>query len=120
MKENSNNNTNETRKKKVLHGIIIGTVALIILTTAIVLGSVIASKLTCSHDNTYEIEILPYKFATCLEEGLTMGKKCNYCGKIFVKQKNIPKTECSATETLPYKAPTCKETGLTEGKKCSV
>lgn len=120
MKETLNNDINNVKRRKIIYGIIISAVALVILTTAIVLGYVIASKLTCSHDNECEIEILPYKSATCIEEGLTMGKRCNYCGKIFVKQETIPKTECRATENLPYIAPTCKETGLSEGKICSV
>ena len=120
MKDMLNDIVNKIKDKKVLYGIIIGVATLIILTTSIVVGSVIASKLTCAHDNPYEIEILPYKVATCLEEGLTMGKKCNYCGKIVVAQEAIPKRNCDSKVTVPYKAPTCVETGWTAGKSCSV
>jgi hypothetical protein len=87
---------------------------------AIVVGGIIVSKLTCQHINEYEIEILPYKRATCQEEGLTPGKKCNYCGKIFVEQEVIPKTDkCVHIETLPSVLATCYSTGLTQGSKCS-
>lgn len=81
-------------KKKILMGVIAGIAALALIITSVVVGFVIASKITCTHDNKYEIEILPYKSATCQDEGLTTGKKCNYCGKILVKQKPIDKTAC--------------------------
>lgn len=107
-------------KHKVLFGIIAGITALMLITLSVIIGIVITSKITCSHNNPYEIEILPYKAATCQEEGLTLGKKCNYCGKILVEQQVIPKTDCRETKILPYKAPSCKETGLTEGKICTI
>ena len=87
---------------------------------AIVIGGIIVSKITCQHANENEIEILPYRKATCQEEGLTSGKKCNYCGKILKEQEVIPKTDCIDTTKLPFQEASCKDTGLTEGKVCNI
>ena len=106
--------------KKVLSGVIIGVVVLVLIATAVTIGVVVASKITCKHDNQYEIEVLPYKAATCQEEGLTEGKKCNYCGKTFVEQEIIPTTSCDSKVILQKKDPTCTQTGLTQGGKCSM
>ena len=63
-------------------------------------------------------EIIPGKDATCLEAGLTEGKKCSVCGEILVEQQQIP-AKSHTEETIPGKASSCTETGLTEGKRCS-
>lgn len=97
--------------KKGLNGIIIGAVAIVLIAAAVTIGIVVASKLTCKHDNQYEIEILPYKAATCQEEGLTSGKKCNYCGEILVEQKIINKTECKESAWIVNKESTLTEDG---------
>ena len=63
---------------------------------------------------------MPYKEPTCIETGLTEGKKCTICGKIVVAQEVIPITSCDSKVVLHKKDPTCTQTGLTQGKKCSV
>ena len=89
-----------------------------------------------------ELETIVGQPATCIEEGLTDGKRCAKCGEIVVAQETLNKlnhiyddeydavcnvcghtreVSCAHTtlETLPAKDATCKESGLTEGKKCS-
>ena len=57
------------------------------------------------------------KAATCTETGLTEGKHCETCGKVLVKQEEIP--ALGHKEVIdPAKAAACTETGLTEGKHC--
>ena len=63
-------------------------------------------------------EIIPGKDATCLEAGLTEGKKCSVCGEILVEQQQIS-AKSHTEEIVPGKASSCTETGLTEGKRCS-
>ncbi len=41
----------------------------------------------CKHEN---LEVLSGKEATCIETGLTDGKKCSSCDKILVEQETIP------------------------------
>ena len=98
-------------KKKILISVIAVIAILALIITAVVIGFVIASQITCTHDNKYEIEILPYKSATCQEEGLTTGKKCNYCGKILVEQKPIDKTACKESPWIVDKEPSNTENG---------
>ena len=98
-------------KKKVLIGIIFVIVAFVVIVTAVVVGNIIASKVTCTHDDILKIEFLPSKAATCQEEGLTWGKKCNYCGKILVKQEKTNKAECKESAWIIDKEPTNTEDG---------
>ena len=84
-------------------------------------------------------EILAGKDATCIETGLTEGKKCSVCKEIILEQQTIPATGhpdedtnyicdtcgeklCTehTEEILADKAATCTEAGMTEGKKCSI
>ncbi len=37
-------------------------------------------------------EVIPGKEATCMQAGLTEGKKCSVCGEILVQQETIPAT----------------------------
>ena len=56
---------------------------------------------------------------TCTEAGLTEGKHCSVCGKMFVTQ--IVVDALGHTEVTDNAvAPTCTETGLTDGMHCSV
>lgn len=80
--------------------------------------------------------------ATCTSAGLTEGKHCIDCGKIFLAQVTIPKiphaydndkdTDCNScgflrdvsckhtdVTVLPSREATCTENGLTEGKTCN-
>ena len=101
--------------KKVAY-IIVLMIAVII---SIVIGSVIVSKLTCDHNNEYEIEILEYKKADCRSEGLSIGKKCGYCGKILVPQEPIPTIACRESEWIIDKAQTLTENGK-QHKECTM
>ncbi len=67
----------------------------------------------------HAVEDLPGRTATCIETGLTDGKKCSVCDELLVAQKPVEMT--SHTEQIvPGKAATCSESGLTDGKKCAV
>ena len=57
--------------------------------------------------------------ATCLEDGLTDGAKCDICGAITKEQEIIPATEHTEVVDAAVDA-TCTETGLTEGKHCDI
>ena len=72
----------------------------------------------CMHDDINNITVYEAKAATCSENGLTEGKKCNLCGVTIVSQTTIPATGCIELETLPQKEPTCQNVGLTEGIQC--
>lgn len=76
---------------------------------AIVVGGVIVSKITCKHDNEYEIKILEYKAPTCQKKGLTSGKKCTYCGKTLVRQEKIDKIPCKESDWIIDKHPSSAE-----------
>ena len=63
---------------------------------------------------------MPGKEATCVEDGLTEGKRCSVCGIILEAQETIPaKGEHSVIE-VEEKPATSTETGHTAGTKCSV
>ena len=86
---------------------------------AIVVGGVIVSKITCKHDNEYEIKTLEYKAATCQKSGLTSGKKCTYCGKILIRQEKIEKVPCKESDWIIIKEPTSTEYGEIH-KECTM
>jgi len=67
----------------------------------------------------HNIITLSSKEPTCHEDGLTEGKKCKYCGMVFVAQKTIPKLE-HVEKVVPAVAPTCSKPGATEGSKCTL
>ena len=57
--------------------------------------------------------------ATCFSTGLTKGKHCSVCNRIFLAQRVI--NRISHTEVIDEAVPaTCTTTGLTKGKHCSV
>lgn len=58
------------------------------------------------------------KAPTCTETGLTEGKHCSVCEKVFVAQEVVPVLAHNEVVDAA-KAPTCTETGLTEGKHCA-
>jgi hypothetical protein len=89
-------------------------------------------------------QILDSLSPTCIQPGLTEGKRCTRCDHVLVEQQTIPafghtwqaatctmpKTclACAVTEgePLPHtqiplnaQAPTCRDTGLTEGIGCA-
>ena len=93
----------------------------------------------CLHTVIIDDEVI----ATCTAPGLTKGQHCSTCGKVLVKQKEVPMVphtyddendkqcnvcgyirddDCEHPELaiLPQVAPTCYEIGLTEGKRCVV
>jgi hypothetical protein len=57
--------------------------------------------------------------ATCTEEGLTDGSKCEICGTVLTAQEVIPALG-HTPEEVPAVDPTCTKTGWSEGSKCSV
>lgn len=80
----------------------------------------------CGDRETIQIPMLKHneitlqgKEATCLEAGLTEGKKCSLCEKIILEQEEISATG-HTEKVLEGKESTCTETGLTDGKECSV
>lgn len=56
-------------------------------------------------------QIIPGKEATCVESGLTDGKKCSVCGAILEEQQVIPVTEHTWDEGTVQKKATCTEDG---------
>ena len=70
----------------------------------------------CKHDKEV---VVKGKAATCTEDGLTDGKKCETCGTVTEEQQLI-KANGHKEVVVKGKAATCTKTGLTEGKKCSV
>ena len=96
-------------KKKVLIGIILGTILLA--------GLVVGCLFFFRHEHTEVItpEIAP----TCISMGLTEGKYCSDCGKVLVHQQLVEKLP--HTEVVDSAIPaTCTDEGKTEGKHCSV
>ncbi|MBQ8294874.1 MAG: hypothetical protein IJX87_00410 [Clostridia bacterium] len=86
-------------------------------------------KYTCSMCQTSKEEVVPATghlavtleavAPTCLETGLTEGKKCINCGEVLIAQEEV--AALGHTEVVDAAvAPTCLGTGLTEGKHCSV
>ena len=98
-----------------------------------------ATKIEKTNDHTEVID--PEVPATCEKTGLSEGKHCAVCGKVFVSQQETPivahtyddkydescnvcghirDAECAhkETEVIAGKAATCTEIGLTEGSKC--
>ena len=56
---------------------------------------------------------------TCTETGLTEGKHCSVCNKVFVAQEEVAALGHKEVADAAVAA-TCTTTGLTEGKHCSV
>ena len=63
-------------------------------------------------------ETVEGKNATCLEAGITDGKKCTVCGETLVAQETIAALGHKMV-TDEAVAPTCTDTGLSEGSHCS-
>ena len=77
-------------KKKALIGIVAGVLALILIVVAVL----VAPKMLCKHDDPTQIVTIEGKTATCQENGLSAGKKCNLCGTVIVTQEIVEKTGC--------------------------
>lgn len=56
--------------------------------------------------------------ATCTEDGISEGRHCELCGKVFVEQTIVPKLGHNIV-TIPGIEPTCTQEGLTAGCYCS-
>ncbi len=65
-----------------------------------------------------EVDVAPVE-PTCTEKGLTAGRVCSRCDKVYVAQKEIPALG-HTEEDVARVEPTCTEKGLTAGKKCTV
>ena len=82
------------------------------------------TKTNCKAEGTVNIaphteETLEAVAPDCINTGLTEGKHCSACGKVFIAQEEIPAN--GHTEEIDAAvAPDCTNTGLTEGKHCSV
>ena len=57
-------------------------------------------------------EILPAVAATCVENGLTEGKKCSVCGEILIPQEEIKATGHSWDQGRVTIKPTCTKEGV--------
>lgn len=62
---------------------------------------------------------IPGRAPTCLEKGLTEGKKCSVCNEILLEQVEIP-THPHVEELVPAVKPTCTQAGRTAGKICKL
>ena len=78
----------------------------------------IVAMLSHSHDRWEEIT-LEAVAPTCIETGLTQGKKCSGCGEILVAQEIVPTVWHTEVVDAGYDA-TKSEDGLTDGKHCGV
>ena len=82
------------------------------------------TKTNCKAEGTVNIaphteETLEAVAPDCTNTGLTEGKHCSVCKKVFIAQEIIPAK--GHTEVVDEAvAPDCTNTGLTEGKHCSV
>ncbi len=76
----------------------------------------IIEKSDCTHK---KLITLPAVQATCIDRGLTEGKRCAVCNAIVQEQTVVP---LQAHKIVNDKAvpSTCVETGLSEGSHCSV
>ena len=72
-------------KKKVLIGILAGLLALIVIVVVVL----VAPKMFCKHDDPTKIVTVKGKEATCQENGLSSGQKCNACGTMVIPQTII-------------------------------
>lgn len=73
-------------------------------------------NVACTHPTE---EVIPGKAPTCVDTGLSAGKKCTVCGEITEEQK-VAAALGHIEDAIPAVPATCTETGLTAGKKCSV
>lgn len=62
-------------------------------------------------------KVVKAEAASCLENGLTEGTECVYCGAVL-RSQNIILADGHKLITDAYVAPTCTETGLTKGAHC--
>lgn len=71
---------------------------------------------TCETDlcTEHTEEILPAVKANCTETGLTEGKKCSVCGRIFTEQEEVPANGHDWGNWERIKDPTTEEEGLKE------
>ena len=79
----------------------------------------IVNTVTIPKSNDHNEVIIPAIDSTCLEKGVTEGKKCADCGEILLKQQEIP-LKAHVEETIFGVESTCTEKGMTDGKCCSV
>ena len=66
----------------------------------------------CKHDNNEKITIFEAKQATCEQEGLTEGKKCELCNTVILEQKVVSKLECTPSDWIIDSEATTTEDGL--------
>ncbi len=71
------------------------------------------------NSESHNIVVINGKEASCTQTGLTNGKYCSNCAKVFEEQKDIPMTD-HTVKSVGEVAPTCLAIGKTAGKKCSV
>lgn len=64
-------------------------------------------------------QTLPAKEATCMEKGLTEGKKCSVCGEVLKAQRELAMKNHTPQTVLGH-APSCTESGLSDGSVCYV
>ena len=58
--------------------------------------------------------------ATCMNEGLSDGARCQRCGEMVVEQETIPRTDDHHTETVEAVDATCSTAGISAYDRCTV
>lgn len=114
-----------TKLKRLL---IVGVIALLIIVAVVCLllgqsntpsqPEVPSMPEGCKHEES-KLEIFPAKDPTCLETGLSEGKKCTECGEILVQQITLEKAPCSESDWIIDKPATEHENG-SKHTKCTV
>lgn len=76
----------------------------------------VIERSACTHK---KIQIIPAVAATCINTGLTEGKRCSICG-VTVQEQTVIGIQGHKLVNDPAVPATCVDTGLSEGSHCSI